>query len=316
MTKITLFTAYYPPEPILDLAKEFPDITFDVCKNEDEMKSSLKDADAWITVPCTEELLEGATKLKWIQSLRAGVDNYPFEALEKQGIVLTSCKGIHRIHMAEYAIGMMIMMARNVHVINSNRNKKKWERNIPQDEINGKTICILGLGMIGRELAKKASLMGMNVLGVKRSVEPVEYVDQVYAPGDADKFLPLSDYVVNLMPYTPSTDKVIDMEFFSRMKSSAVFINLGRGRTVNEKDLIEALQKGIIKGLVTDVYYDEPLPEESPLWTMENAILTPHICGESVSYLTKSLEVIRPNLKAFLFGRGKMINQVDLKTGY
>lgn len=316
MTKITLFTAYYPPEPILDLAKEFPDVTFDVCKNMDEMKASLKDADAWITVPCSEELLDGAKTLKWVQSLRAGVDNYPFEALDEKGIVLTSCKGIHRIHMAEYAIGMMIMMARNLHVINKNRNDRKWERNIPQDEINGKTLCILGLGMIGRELAKKANLMGMKVLGVKRNSEPVEYVDKVYTPDEMEQFLPQSDYIINLMPYTPSTDKIIDMECFSIMKSSAVFLNLGRGRTVNEKDLIEALQKGIIKGLVTDVYYDEPLPGDSPLWAMENVILTPHICGESVNYLTKSLEVIRPNLKAFLTGQGKMINQVDLKTGY
>jgi len=316
MTKITLFTAYYSPEPILDLSKEFPEVTFEVCKDRDEMKASLKDADAWITVPCNEELLENAKKLKWVQSLRAGVDNYPLAALDEKGIMLTSAKGIHRIHMAEYAIGMMIMMARNVHVINSNRSLKKWYRNVPQDEIYGKTLCILGLGMIGRELAKKASLMGMRVLGVKRNSEPVEYVDEVYTPGQMGEFLPQSDYVVNLMPYTPATDKIIDREYFSMMKPSAVFLNLGRGRTVNEKDLIEALQKGRIKGLIADVYYDEPLPEDSPLWTMENAILTPHICGESVHYLAKSLEVIGPNLKAFLTGQGKMINQVDLKTGY
>ena len=316
MTKITLFTAYYSPEPILDLSKEFPEVTFEVCKDRDEMKASLKDADAWITVPCNEELLENAKKLKWVQSLRAGVDNYPLAALDEKGIMLTSAKGIHRIHMAEYAIGMMIMMARNVHVINSNRNLNKWERNIPQDEINGKTLCILGLGMIGRELAKKASLMGMRVLGVKRNSEPVEYVDEVYTPGQMEEFLPQSDYVVNLMPYTPATDKIIDRKYFSRMKRSSVFLNLGRGRTVNEKDLIEVLQKGRIKGLIADVYYDEPLPEDSPLWTMENAILTPHICGESVHYLEKSLEVIRPNLKSFLTGQGEMINQVDLKTGY
>jgi len=316
MTKITLFTAYYPPEPILDLSEEFPEVTFEVCKDMDEMKASLKDADAWITVPCNEELLENSKKLKWVQSLRAGVDNYPLADLDEKGIVLTSAKGIHRIHMAEYAIGMMIMMARNVHVINSNRNLNKWERNIPQDEINGKTLCILGLGMIGRELAKKASLMGMRVLGVKRNSEPVEYVDEVYTPGQMEEFLPQSDYVVNLMPYTPATDKIIDRKYFSRMKRSSVFLNLGRGRTVNEKDLIEVLQKGRIKGLIADVYYDEPLPEDSPLWTMENAILTPHICGESVHYLEKSLEVIRPNLKSFLTGQGEMINQVDLKTGY
>ena len=316
MTKITLFTAYYPPEPILDLSKEFPEVTFDVCKDRDEMKASLKDADAWITIPCNEDLLENVEKLKWVQSLRAGVDDYPLEVLHEKGIMLTSAKGIHRTHMAEYAIGMMIMMARNVHVINSNRNLKKWYRNVPQDEIYGKTLCILGLGMIGRELAKKASLMGMRVLGVKSKSEPVEYVDQVYTPGEMEQFLPQSDYVVNLMPYTSATDKIIDMEYFSRMKPSSVFLNLGRGRTVNEKDLIQALQKGMIKGLVADVYYDEPLPEDSPLWTMENAILTPHICGESVHYLEKSLEVIRPNLKAFLTGQSKMINQVDLKTGY
>jgi len=316
MIKIALFTAYYSPEPILGLTKEFKDVKFDFCKDTDELKASLKDAHALITIPCSEELLEGTQQLKWVQSLRAGVDNYPLGILHEKGIVLTSAKGIHRVHMAEYAVAMMIMMARNLHVIHANRSSKKWYRRIPQDEINGKTVCILGLGRIGSELAKKASLMGMRVLGVKRNSDPVEYVDKVYTPGDIEQFLPQSDYVVNLMPYTPATEKIIDMEYFSLMKPDAVFLNLGRGRTVNEKELIEALQKGMIRGLVADVFYDEPLPQDSPLWTMENAIITPHICGESVNYLEKTLEVIRPNLKAFITGQGQMVNQVDLKTGY
>jgi len=107
------------------------------------------------------------------------------------------------------------------------------------------------------------------------------------------------------MPYTLATEKIIDMEYFSLMKPDEVFLNLGRGRTVNKKELIEALQKDMIKGLVADVFYDEPLTQDSPLWTMENAIITPHICGESVHYLEKTLEVIRPNLKAFLTGQNK-----------
>jgi phosphoglycerate dehydrogenase-like enzyme len=125
-----------------------------------------------------------------------------------------------------------------------------------------------------------------------------------------------SDYVINLLPYTPDTEGLIDKAMFGAMKKSACFINLGRGPTVNQTDLIDALQKKMIRALFSDVYAEEPLPENSPLWEMENVVLTPHNAGVSQKYLARAMDIVRHNLQVYVNNSGEMMNVVDLDKGY
>jgi len=210
----------------------------------------------------------------------------------------------------------MINLARSFHLMFRNQLQKKWDRSVPQQEVYGAVVGILGLGAIGGEIARKAAFMGMRVLGVKRTPAPMDHVDEVFGPEHMDAVFKQSDYIINLLPYTPATENMIDRRFFDLMKPSAGFINIGRGQTVNETDLIDALRSRKINALVSDVYFAEPLPEQSPLWELDNVILTPHVCGASPQYMARAMEIIEHNLKVHLTGKGEMINRVDVRSGY
>ena len=297
------------------LKERFPDFNFFACTNKDEMEKHIENADVLVSFRCTDKMLNRANKLKWVQALSAGVDSFPLDEIKKRGIILTNGKGIHKIHMSEYAIGAMIMLARSFHLMYRNQMNNKWDKKIQNGEIYGSTLGILGLGSIGKEIAKKAEFMGMRIIGVKGNPSFTEHVEKVYSSDDMAEVFKLSDYIINLLPSTAQTDKVIDNKYFSVMKPGACFINMGRGRTVNEEDFIEALKSGKIRAAVSDVFYTEPLPEDSALWDLENIFITPHICGESDKYFDRALEIIDNNLMAFK-GEGDYINLVNIDKGY
>jgi phosphoglycerate dehydrogenase-like enzyme len=313
---VVSYTGYYDPTPIRKFLTAQPDLTFTICNSADELLKEIPQAEVLITMPFTEELLAAAPKLKWVQCLRAGVDDYPFAAMKKRGIFLTNGKGIHRNHMAEYAIAMMILFARNLHVFQRQQGDSNWRRNVPQDEIFGKTVGILGFGAIGDTLASRSKAMGMRVLALKRKPIQTSNVDQWYTPDQTNEFLSQADYLVNLLPNTPATHHALNADSFIAMKNSAVLISIGRGKTVDEQALIKALQTGQISGLAADVFEIEPLPAESPLWHMENVVLTPHICGESIHYLEKSIKILEENFARFQANPETLINQINLNTGY
>lgn len=313
-------TAYFsPPQEFLsELSNISGDIEVIVCTKREELKSCLPRTEILITLFAwpDAELIRLASNLKWIQALTAGVDFFPLEEIKQQDIILTCGRGIHKIYMAEYAIGAMINLARNLHLMFRNQLKGNWDRSIAQDEIYGRTAGIIGLGSIGQEIARKASILGMRVIGVKNTPRPLEWVDRVYGPMEMGEVFKQSDYVINLLPDTQSTRGLIDKTLFALMNKSACFINLGRGSTVNQADLIDALRKKTIRAAVSDVYEKEPLPANSPLWELENVILTPHIAGASPQYLDRAMEIIRHNLNVYLSRAGQMINVVDLTKGY
>ena len=288
------------------------------CTDREQLQYHLADTEILIALFAwpDAEMIRSAPKLRWIQALTAGVDFFPLDEIKEKGIILTSGRGIHKIYIAEYAIAAMINLARNFHLIFRNQLKSRWDRSIAQDEIHGSTVGILGLGSIGQEIARKASMLGMHVIGVKYNPRPLKGVDRVYGPKQLDRVFKQSDYVINLLPDTPETRGLINKACFAMMKSSACFINLGRGSTVNQADLAEALESKTIRALVSDVYEQEPLAEDSPLWKLENAILTPHIAGVSPRYLQRAMDIIRHNIAEYAIQTGEMANIVDLKKGY
>lgn len=303
---------------IAQLKKIANQYTFISCTDASELIGHLVDMEILFTfvAKIDSQMLESATKLKWIQTITAGVDKLPLDEIKARGIILTNGRGIHKISMAEYAIAAMINLARNFHVMHANQMKANWDRSMSQAEIYGQVVGILGLGSIGKEIAKKASFFGMRVIGVQNDPQPMEYVDRVYGPTEITEVFKQSDYVINLLPLTSETQGTINKSCFGLMKKTANFINLGRGPTVNHADLVEALKFNHIAGLVADVYAEEPLPKDSPLWKLDNVILTPHIAGVSPNYIPRAMDIITHNLKVYVGRSGEMMNVVNLESGY
>ena len=308
----------FPEAYIIQLKQIANQFEFISCSDESELREYLSDMEILFTFMAKfdAKLLALAPNLKWIQAITAGVDNLPLKEIKKRGIILTNVRGVHQIYMAEYAIAAMINMARNFHVMHRNQVKGIWDRAMPQTEIYGQVVGIVGLGSIGKEIAKKASFFGMRVIGVQKEPQAVEHVDRVYGPEEMEAVFKESDYVINLLPLTEDTKGIIDKRYFGSMKASACFINIGRGPTVNQTDLVEALKAKRIAGLVADVYEEEPLPEDSALWKLENVILTPHIAGVSPHYMKRAMEIMQHNLKVYVQKSGEMMNVIDFRKAY
>jgi phosphoglycerate dehydrogenase-like enzyme len=263
-----------------------------------------------------ENSLENS-KLKWVQTWSAGVNNLPLERLEENGVTLTSANGVHAYPISETIIALMLGLTRKIHTYVRNQQTKTWHHGDIKLEIHHKTIGIVGVGAIGKETAKIAKAFGMKVLGVRHSGKPEEYVDSMYTPLQLNLMLPHCDYVIVTLPLTKETYHLFTKEQFSLMKESAFFINIGRGNIVNEEDLISALVQGEIAGAGLDVFETEPLLKNSPLWEMENVILTPHTAGSTEYYDQRVMEdIFIPNLKQYIQCESPSINTVSFQKGY
>ena len=199
----------------------------------------------------------------------------------------------------------MLALTRRIHTYVKNQQNKVWDQSGgPSPEMHGKTIGIIGVGAIGLETAKIAKAFGMTVLGVRHSEKDEEFVDEMYTTNQLNEVLQQCDYVVVTLPLTKMTNRLFGKEQFECMKSSTVFINIGRGEVVNEAELTSALKNGLIAGAGIDVFEREPLNEDSPLWEMENVIITPHMSGSTEYYQQKLIEdIFIPNLLSYLAGK-------------
>jgi phosphoglycerate dehydrogenase-like enzyme len=211
-----------------------------------------------------------------------------------------------------------------------NQEKGKWEAPLHFEgggggelsEIGGKSIGVVGLGHVGLEVARTAKALGLSVLGVKRDISTQlripslrPYVDEVFSPDGLSTVLSKSDFVVNALPLTNETKGLFNRSNFSRFKEGAMFISVGRGGTVVEDDLVEALRSGLVSGAALDVFSREPLPKDSPLWKMRNVIVSPHCAGRSELHSAKAYSILRDNLGKYSKNQ-PLINRVDLRTGY
>ncbi|MBT2688891.1 D-2-hydroxyacid dehydrogenase [Bacillus sp. ISL-47] len=264
-----------------------------------------------------EPIQEGSTNLRWFQSWSAGVDSLPLAKMEANGIQITSANGVHANPISETIFALMLALTRKIHTYVKNQQSKTWHHASMKLEIHNKTIGIIGVGAIGKETAKIAKAFGMKVVGVRHSGKPEEYVDEMYTSSQLNDVLPQCDYVAVTLPLTNETRQLFGAEQFSLMKESAFFINIGRGEIVVENDLIAALQAGKIAGAGLDVFEKEPLGEDSPLWELENVIVTPHTAGSTEHYTQRVIEdIFIPNLKNYINGETPAINLVDYQKGY
>jgi phosphoglycerate dehydrogenase-like enzyme len=307
-------------QDLINQIKEIiPDWTVITGKDRDIWQEHLQDAEiiAGWKKGIEKECLAPQSKLKWLQTWSAGVDSLPLEALESRNILVTSANGVHAYPISESIFALMLGLTRNIHTYVKNQQEKKWHHSGIKLEMHEKTIGIIGVGAIGKETAKIAKAFGMRVLGVRHSRRQQEYVDEMYTTDQLDMVLPNCDYVVVTLPLTNNTKHLFDSKKFDLMKPSSFFINIGRGEIVVENDLITALQNGSIAGAGLDVFEQEPLSLESPLWEMENVIITPHIAGSTEHYNQRVIEnILLPNLKNYISGTLPQVNHVDFSKGY
>ena len=261
-------------------------------------------------------LLDRAPKLRYIQSIGAGTDQFPREALARLGIRLASARGVNARAVAEHAMALILALSRLLPEARDNQARRVWRGMIGdlarrEDELGGKMLLIVGLGDIGGRLARLAKAFDMRVIGLRRDpAAGAGAADLVHPMTALGSLLPEADFVALTCPLTPETEKLIDAAALARMKQSAYLVNIARGRVVDEPALIEALSTRRIAGAALDVTVEEPLPPASPLWGMEHVLITPHTAGETRRYEDNVIEILRENLDRLWRGETELRNQI------
>lgn len=262
-------------------------------------------------------LMARAPKLKWIQTTSAGVDHFLSTDIGQSPVILTSASGIHATAIGEFVLDLMLMFAKQAPLRFRLKEKHEWKRFTPA-VLNSKTVGIVGLGNIGREIARLAQAFGMRVIATRRSAKHVtraRHVDVLLPPEQLRRLLSESDFVVLIVPLTSETESLIGEEELRTMKPTAYLINVARGKIVDEGALIRALDENWIAGAGLDVFATEPLPTDSRLWDFPNVIFSPHIAGWMETYDMQAVELFCENLRRYLSGE-KLLNVVDKKKGY
>jgi phosphoglycerate dehydrogenase-like enzyme len=293
------------------LAPKFPELSIHAVAKEEEIGNFIEKMDILLTIRISDHLIKKASKLKWIQALTTGVDyiiNLP--SLSKE-VLITSARGMHGPQMSEMALLLMLALNRNFPQIIRNQDQRVWER-WPGKLLYQKKVGILGVGVIGEEIARKCKAFGMTVLGIDIVKRKVDAVDYFYGPEELFQVIQEVDYFIIVAPNTPQTQKLVGVKVFSSMKPTAFLISIGRGEIVDEEALIQALKTGQIAGAALDTFWKEPLPKDHPLWEIKNVIITPHVGGLSDIYVEQVLPIFEENLRRFLQGeRRNLINLVE-----
>jgi phosphoglycerate dehydrogenase-like enzyme len=310
-----LFTYNYGGEKMKDIEGFGYDIK--VVKESDLIYSEdLADVEVLVCYDPFKTLeIEKMKKLKWIQLSSIGIDQLPAEYVEKASIMITNNKGGYSIPMGEWIVLKTLELFKSSKKLYENQVNRKWKMETSILELYGKTIGFIGTGTIAIEAAKRFQGFGVNILGVNTKGINVEYFDKCYDMKGTSEMLKLSDVVVCTIPYTKATHHLINEDRFKAMKDGSYFINVARGSIVDEISLIKNLKNGKLAAAALDVYEEEPLKELSPLWDLNNVILTSHNSWISEMRNKRRFNLIYENMKKYVQGE-ELVNVVDLKKGY
>jgi len=259
-------------------------------------------------------VLPAMPKLRWVQAMTAGVEGWLALPDLPGDLTLTCARGTHREAMPENIIGALLYVAKPYAEAVENQKQRKWVQR-PAQPLTGKTLGILGLGAIGRDVARIAAALGLRVIGTRRRPEPVSDVAEVFPADRTPQVLAQSDFLLLLLPATPETDNFINAGRLAMMKPGAWLLNFGRGHLIKDDDLIAAVQAKKIAGAVLDVYRQEPLPAEHPFWSTAGIIVLPHIGGPHPQRDSFVARLFVENLGRFLDGK-PFREVVDRKAGY
>jgi phosphoglycerate dehydrogenase-like enzyme len=284
-------------------------------RSETELAAEIVDADIVFGRLPREPFLT-AENLKWVQSIGVGFETMLYDEMIESNVVITNTAGAFDAAMAEHALALILSWTRGIISSERNRNTRHYTREIPVSQIEGRHVCVLGLGTIGRNVSVRLHHMGMHVAAVDAQVSsPPEGVDELASPDQMHATLEKSDFVVVSLPLTSGTKGLVNASCFDSMPDHAFLVNVSRGPIVNEPDLVEALQSGDIAGAGLDVFEEEPLPESSPLWDMPNAVITPHLGGKSAEGYKNMREIFCENLRRYVKDT-PLLNVVDKRKGY
>jgi phosphoglycerate dehydrogenase-like enzyme len=309
-------------EPKEELRNQIPN-QFPLCEYyfvEKIEDAGLMLSQAEVIVTMGEDLedrhIDEAITLKWIMVTSAGMEKMPFEKIKEKGILVTNARGIHKIPMAEFTIGLMLQHAKQFIPLNEQEHEEKWSRRLPTSELCEKTILVLGTGAIGQEIARLAKAFRMVTIGVNTNGSPVNYFDRIETLANLERVLPEVDFLVSILPSTKETRFILKKKHFEIMKNSSVFINIGRGDVIDESVLIKVMEDQDITHAFLDVFIDEPLTEGHPFWKMKNITVTPHISSTTKMYLPRAFDILKHNLFTYIHDKGDYINIVDVERGY
>ncbi|MBW2030450.1 MAG: D-2-hydroxyacid dehydrogenase [Deltaproteobacteria bacterium] len=293
------------------LTAKFPSLTVYAAATEEEAVPFIEEADILTTIRISDDLMKKARSLKWIQAMTTGTDYITKLPSLRKEVLLTSTRGIHGPQMSEMAVLLMIALSRDFPKIIQNQSQKKWER-WPAKLLWKKKVAIMGVGIIGEAIAQKCKVFDMKVIGLGHVAREVPNVDHFYTLDKLHDVMAEVDYFICVAPGTPEYEKMLGKEAFERMKPTAYFINIGRGEVVDEEALIRVLMEKKIAGAALDTFWEEPLPPDSPLWELENTIITPHVGGMSDIYVEQVMAIFEENLRRFLRGeRDTLLNLVQ-----
>lgn len=258
----------------------------------------------------TKEYLDYFCNLKFIHLVSQGYEWVDLEEVKRRGIVLCNMQGVYSSHMAEDVVMRMIFLARKTFCTLENQRDKKWELVRPLDALFGCTAVILGAGTIASEIAKRLVSFDMNVIGIARSEREAPYFKKIYSVDKLGEVIGQADYIIGCLPKDDSTKNMVNRELISKMKDGVYFVNVGRGSTVDEAALLEAMNSGKIAGASCDVFQQEPLPQDSPFWTQPNFLLTPHNSGGHYKGAgLQRRQLIGKNISNFILGR-PVVNRI------
>ncbi|MEI5993379.1 phosphoglycerate dehydrogenase [Candidatus Enterococcus mansonii] len=271
----------------------------------------------WDSTLGQQLLSSNTSRLKWVQSISAGVDTFDLKGFAEKKILLSNASGIHSISISEHVLGVLFAEFRGIRTSITNQTNKHWTReNISYQQLATKKMLIVGTGQIGQQLASFAHGLGIQAYGVNTSGHVTNGFIECYSQQNMSRIVKEMDIVVNILPLTDKTYHLYNTQMFLSMKPGTVFINVGRGSSVNTEDLIGALSNGQISFAALDVFEEEPLPDNSPLWTMDNVLITPHISGLTSDFKTKLLTIFLQNLQQFIKDSTLIKNEITLKKGY
>jgi phosphoglycerate dehydrogenase-like enzyme len=285
--------------------------TVAVCATPAEALPHIGDAEILYAWNFPRELLPRAAKLRWAQSMGAGVERLMVPELPRR-VTVTRVAGIFGPWMAEYVLGWCLWLTQRTELFRAQQRERRWRQADPL-RLHGTTLCVVGLGDIGRSVAGAARAFGMRVVGVSRSGRKVAEADRVYKTRDIRQAVAGADFVALTAPLTEATRDLIGAAELAAMKPSAWLINIARGPVVDEAALLDALRANRLGGAVLDVFDEEPLPRGHPLWELDNVVITPHISGPSTP--GEIAPIFNDNLRRYLAGRA-LRYEVDRKRGY
>ena len=264
----------------------------------------------------TEQTLENFPNLKLIYILSVGCDRIPFRLLEEKGIRVVHTPGeICAKEIAEYVFAGILFFNKNLYEYAENKKNTVWKRGLTNTSLSELQITVLGTGMLGREVARIANFHKMKTVGLSKSGKEVPFFDEVRTLEDAGDVLADSDFVVGTLPLTKNTTHIYNEAFFDKMQENGVFINVGRGKSVDEAALARVLAEKKIRGAILDVFEKEPLPEESELWKLENLVITPHISGRIPDFIDRSLKFFPEIYAAYQNGEA-ICTEIDFDRQY